>query len=90
MNKTQLTALMKKDENIKSVKNWFPNNEKRLVLEPKGYDDKKFSMKSETISKIQNNGWQIYTFYDGFVEIEKTQKQRESEKLQKIENILWE
>lgn len=72
----------------KEMCNFFPEKDYRLVFEPKGYDDKQFSLKIQDTRTIREKGWIIHTFYDGFVEIKKADRKKKLEKLEKIEEIL--
>lgn len=72
----------------KEVCNWYPENENRFIFEPKGYENKKFSLTIEDLEIIREKGWEINTFYDGFVEIDKTERKQKLEKLERIEEIL--
>lgn len=78
---------LENSSNIKQVHEWFPNSD-RIVFEPKGHDDKQFSVKIETVNSIQGMGWQIHTFYDGFVEIEKRNQVLAEKKLKEIKEII--
>lgn len=73
--------------NVQKVHKWFPEREK-IVFEPKGYDDKNFSLKTETMNSIHGMGWEIREFYDGFVVIQKRENTVAAKKLEEIRSIL--
>jgi len=78
---------LENSKNIKEIKNWHPIDEK-ITFCPKGYTDKNFSIKAETVKSINKMGWNIVSFYDGFVVIEKKEKSLSDKKIEKIKEII--
>ena len=85
--KQEVTNSLKNSKNIKEIHNWNPKEDK-IVFCPKGYTDKNFSIKTETVKSIKKMGWNIVSFYDGFVVIKKKEKSLSDKKIKKIKQII--
>lgn len=85
--KEKVENSLENSKNINNVYDWYPE-QKRLVFEPRGYKDKEFSIRQETMGSIERMGWVIVTFYDGFVEIEPRKETLAEKKLEEIRDIV--
>ena len=71
----------------KEVHAWYHVESDRIVFEPIGYSDKRFSLTVEDTEFLRENNWYIRNFYDGFVEIIHIEP-KENEKLEQIKEIV--
>lgn len=86
--KQEVKKALENSSNIKEVFKWYYEKENVIVFSPKGYNDKEFSIKVETLNSIQGMGWEIRNFYDGFVEIEKRDKTKAETQIEEIKEVI--
>jgi hypothetical protein len=85
--KQEVKEGLENSSNIKEIHNWYPEKD-QIIFEPIGYKDKEFSIKTETLNSIHGMGWEIKSFYDDFVEIEKREKSNAEKKIEEIKDIV--